>query len=262
MRYFTAFLFIVVAFSTFAQGSDEKLANLYYDRGEFDKAIPYFERIIENSSAEINFNRLYECYMQTDNNRDAEKLIKRQIKKSPYDYVVQTMLGTFYEETGRPEKAVDVYEEIISDLPASANSVIRLYKSFRAKNLNEYALKTLIKGDKMLKGTYPLQLQFADYYGATGDSEKMLDSYMELLENYPNYSNYVQNILGRQIDFSAEGKEYNYLKSNLLTRVQRNPNEATFSNMLVWLFVQTKSFGPALTQIIAIDKRENNKVFV
>lgn len=259
MRYLLGLILVFALGFAHAQNSDEKLANLYFDRGEYAKALPYFERIIESSSAKINFYRLLECYVQTDDKKEAEKLLKRQVSRARFDYEFPVMLGEFYENEGRPDKAEKVYDEMLDDLPASANSVIRMYQAFRAKNKNDYALKTLEKGQKILKNTYPLQLQFADYYGATGQTEKMLDAYLELLDLYPNYTNYVQNILSRQIEFVDENAEYTYLKSSLLERVQKDPNSSTYSSMLIWLFVQSKSFGPALNQVIAIDKRTNGQ---
>jgi tetratricopeptide (TPR) repeat protein len=259
MKLILSILLLTFSSLTFAQGSDEKLANLYFDRGEYEKALPYFERIFERSNAKINFNRLYECYMQTGDDRSAEKLIKKQISRYPFDFEYSVMLGQFYEDQKDSDKAAKIYDRMIDDLPASANSVLQMYNAFRSSGKNEYAYKTLVQGQKILKNTYPLQLQFADYYGATGQTEKMLDSYLELLDKYPNYVTYVQNLLSRQIEFDVTNKEYNYLKENLLVRVQRQPNNNTYSSMVIWLFVQTKSFSAALTQVIAMDKREHGQ---
>lgn len=259
MRQLSFILFLFISTLAFAQGSDEQLANLYFDRGEYAKAVTYFERVVERAPSKINIFRLVTCYEETDQLRDAEKLLKKQIDRYPFEYDFHIELGAFYTDHDEADKADKVYNQLIDDLPASANSVIRAYNAFRSKNLNEYAKETLDRGQKLLKNTYPLDLQYADFYGATGQTEKMFNAYLDLLDRYPNYTNYVQNILSRQIDFQEESATKDQLKSALLERVQRNPNNPTYGNMLTWFFIQSKQFSAALTQVIASDKRENGQ---
>jgi tetratricopeptide (TPR) repeat protein len=248
---------LLLSFQIFGQGNDAQLATAYYSRGEYEKAIIYCEKVYDGDPSKANFLRLLDCYNQTNALTEAEKLLKKQIKNHRFDYDYPVMLGQFYEENGQLEKANKVYDELIDELPNNASNVVSVFNSFRAEGKNDYALKTLEKGKKMLKDTYPLQLQFAELYGATGQTQKMMESYMDLLDKYPSYMNYVQNILGRQLDFSsADEKEYEYLKSVLLNKVQKEPDKTIYSEMLVWLFVQKKNFNAALMQVQALDRRE------
>ena len=257
MKYFLLFLVFILARPLFGQGNDDQLAAAYYSRGEYEKAIVYSEKVYDRDPSKINFLRLYDCYIQTKQINDAEKLLKKQLKNQRHDFDYPVMLGQFYEDNNQPEKAVKVYDGIIDDLPSNASTIINVYNVFRSKVKNDYALKTLEKGQKLLKGTYPLQLQFADFYGATGQMGKMMDEYIGLLDSYPTYPKYVQNILAHQVDFSASTKEYDYLKKVLLEKVQREPDNPTYNEMLIWLFVQNKSFNAALLQVQAQDRREN-----
>ncbi len=257
MKYFLLFLVFILARPLFGQGNDDQLAAAYYSRGEYQKALVYSEKVYDRDPSKINFLRLYDCFIQTKQINDAEKLLKKQLKNQRHDFDYPVMLGQFYEDNNQSEKAVKVYDGIIDDLPSNASTIINVYNVFRSKAKNDYALKTLEKGQKLLKGTYPLQLQFADFYGATGQMEKMMDEYIGLLDSYPSYSKYVQNILARQVDFSASTKEYDYLKKILLEKVQREPDNPTYNEMLIWLFVQNKSFNAALLQVQAQDRREN-----
>lgn len=257
MNRWLSILFFFLLFQVQAQGSDAQLANLYYSKGEFEKALPYYEKVFDRDASKINFLRLYQCYKETNSLRDAEKLLKKQVSNNRYDYEYPIILGEFYEETKETDKAQKIYQNIIDDLPANANSVVQVFNAFRAKNKNDYALLTLERGSKLLKNTYPLQIQYADYYGAVGQTEKMLDAYIDLINVYPNYLNYVQNVLARKIDFSVEeGKEYNYLKAAYLGKIQKNPDDAMSGNMLVWLFIQKRNFAAALTQVMAQDRRD------
>lgn len=258
MKYCILFLLILFSAPSFGQGNDEQLAQAYYSRQEYEKAVVYSEKVYDRDPSKANFLRLYDCYIQTKEASDAEKLLKKQIKNYKHDFEYPVLLGQFYEDNNDPSKAQKVYEDLVNDLPKNASVIVNIYNAFRTKGKNDFALQTLQNGKKILKNTYPLQLQFADLYGAMGETQKMMESYMDLLDNYPSYAKYVQNILARQIDFTAEeDKEYDYLKTVLLDKVQRQPEKGTYSDMLVWLFIQKKNFNAALIQVQALDRREN-----
>ncbi len=253
-------LLLFVSFPLLSQGNDPQLAEVYYARGEYEKAIPYCERVFDRDPSKINFLRLLDCYNQTDQLKDAEKLLKKQVNTMRFDYDYPVMLGQFYEDNNEPAKANKIYDKLIDDLPDNANAIINIYNAFRAKNKNDYALQTLEKGQKLLKTSYPFQIQFADLYGATGQTEKMMEAYIDLLDKYPSYISYAQNVLSRKIDFTDdESKEYNYLKTNLLSKIQKDPENITFNNMLIWLFIQKRNFNAALVQTEAMDRREGGE---
>lgn len=254
------FLLLLIASNAFSQGNDVQLAEAYYGRGEFEKAIPYCENVFELNATKANFLRLLDCYNQTKRLKDAEKLLKKQVSTARSDFDYPMLLGQFYEENGDPSKATKIYDNLIDDLPNNASTIVTIYNAFRTKDKNDYALKTIEKGQKLLKTTYPLQIQFADLYGATGQMEKMMDAYMDLLDKYPSYDSYVQNTLSRKIEFlEKDNLEYNYLKTALLTKVQKQPENIVYNNMLIWLFIQKKNFNAALVQVQALDRREEGQ---
>jgi tetratricopeptide (TPR) repeat protein len=240
-----------------AQGeTDQQLAQYYYANAEFAKARTYYEKIYDKEPSKFNFNRLYECLLQEKELKEAEKLIKRQISanRSEQEYVV--ILAQFYEDNQEAEKALKLYDNLIEELPADPSRVIGLYNAFRSKGKNDLALRALEKGRKLLKDGYPLNFQFAELYGASGQQDKMITEYLDLLDQNPGYSSSIQTVLSRQIDFGQEdSKDYTLLKSALLERIQKKPGETAYSEMLIWLFIQKKNFSAALTQTEALDRK-------
>lgn len=250
-------LFLFLSGLAFSQtATDVQLAQHYYSSGEFDKALMYYEKLYKSEPSKTYFSRLYECYLATNDVREAEKLIKKQwsIERNDLEYPV--MLGQLYEEQGETQKAEKIYDELIDDLPANPGQIIGLFNAFKGKGKNDLAFATISKGRNLLKGSYPLHFQFAEYYGATGQSKKMVDEYLDLLDYNANYQQTIQTVLSRQIDFSNTGSdEYRMLKEGLLVRVQKNPSNMSYSEMLIWFFIQSKDFSAALIQEQAIDKR-------
>lgn len=257
MKYFLVAYILFSSLFAYSQGeSDQQLALHYFSSGDFEKAKTYYARIYDNDPSKFNFNRYYECLTQTNELKEAEKVLKKQITANRSDLEYKVLLGQFYEQNKEPAKAQKLYEDLISDLDSDPNSVINLFNAFKSKNKNDLALQTIEKGRKLLKSSYPLHFQFAELYGATGQSEKMMNEYLDLLDFNTGYATTIQTVLTRQIDFSEEdSKEYSILRNALLERIQKKPNEPVYAEMLIWLLIQSRNFNSALVQAQALDKR-------
>ena len=254
------FLFINSFFLIAQEGSDQQLAQYYYANGEFGKAVSYYQRLFEKENSKLNFNRYYECLIKTENFKEAEKIIKKQIAENKTNYELKVMLGEFYDQTNAPEKATKLYEDLIDELIPNPSLIIQIYQAFKGKSKSDFAFKTLEKGRKILKDSYPLNLQFADYYYSLNQLDKMIVEYMDLLDSQSNYLEEIETTISRQIDFSKESDvTYDLIRQKLLERIQKKPNELVYSEMLIWLFIQKKNFNAALIQVQAIDKRENEQ---
>ncbi len=254
------FLFINSFFLIAQEGSDQQLAQYYYANGEFGKAVSYYQRLFEKENSKLNFNRYYECLIKTENFKEAEKIIKKQIAENKTNYELKVMLGEFYDQTNAPEKATKLYEDLIDELIPNPSLIIQIYQAFKGKGKSDFAFKTLEKGRKILKDSYPLNLQFADYYYSLNQLDKMIVEYMDLLDSQSNYLEEIETTISRQIDFSKESDvTYDLIRQKLLERIQKKPNELVYSEMLIWLFIQKKNFNAALIQVQAIDKRENEQ---
>ena len=256
------FLFLLlICYSPFLfsqEGTEQQLAQYYFSNGEFDKAVSYYERLYSKENSKVNFTRYYECLIKTENRKDAEKLLKKQIFQNKTNYEYKVQLGEFYEQGGDAEKANKMYDYLIDELSDNPTTVLEVYQAFKSKGKNDYAYKTLVKGRKALKNTYPLNIQFAELYALKGEIENMINEYLDLLDFQSNYEETIQDLLSKQIDFSQDSvAEYDILRQKLLVRIQKKPNETVYSEMLIWLFIQKKNFSAALIQVQALDKRED-----
>lgn len=247
-----------LSLTVLAQNTDKQLAQHYYSNAEFDKAVVYYERLYNNDNSKFNFNRYLECLTETGEDKKAEKMLKRAVNANKYDQFYSIFLAKFYEQRDQKSKADKIYENLIENLNPSSRNVIDLYNSFKAQSKNDMAYQTLLKGRKILKKSYPLNFQFAEYYGSIGEAEKMIDEYLDLIDYHPTYITSIQRILSAQIDFAKEeSKEYQLLKAALIGRTQKNPNDLNYTEMLTWLFVQRNNFASALVHVKAMDKRNS-----
>jgi tetratricopeptide (TPR) repeat protein len=260
MRTWIICFFILLGFSGFSQTeTDVQLAQYYYSNGEFDKAVIYYQSLYAKNPTKVYFLRYFDCLIKTKNRKDAEKILKKQINSNRKDVELKIMLGLFYEEDNNLKAADKIYNELIEDLPPIPNQIIELANLYVKKNKLDLALKSLSKGRKLLKDSYPLNVQFAEVYASTGDFDNMFKELINLLEISITNQSSVQNTLVRFVDFSnPESKEYQSLKSILLDKTQKNAENSVYAEMLIWFFIQSDNFSAAVTQSIALDKRMNS----
>lgn len=261
MKFLFGLLFIWISSFSFSQGeTDQQLAQHYYSNGDFEKAKMYYVKIYDKDPSKFNFNRYFDCLNQTGDLKEAEKVLKKQSSANRYDIEYKVLLGQFYEDTKETDKAQKIYSDLIDNLEPDPASIISLFNAFKSKGRNDLAFSTIEKGRKILRDTYPLHFQFAELYGARGQTEKMIGEYLDLLDFQSSYASTIQTVLAQQIDFtSSVSQEYDFLKSALLERIQKKPGESVYSEMLIWLFIQKKNFTGALVQIQAMDKRLNEQ---
>ncbi len=240
----------------FAQGTDEQLAFHYYNEGDCERAISYFEKFYTQKPTDEVFNKYKECLKKQGDDKAVIKLIEQQRGFYPRTFVFHVLLGFEYEQQGNTKKAEKIYEEIIDNLKGNSRDIIDVQKAFSKYGKYEYALRALEKGRKLIKGNYPLNIQFAEVYGELGRTEEMIDEYLGLLEYSSGMITSLQRVMPRMINFEDEDSpDFELLKNNLIKRIQKNPNETIYAEMLIWSFIQRKNFSAALVQAKGLDKR-------
>lgn len=249
------FSFFVITAAWSQTETDIQLAQHYYASGELDKALPYYEKIFNSSPTKVYFNRYFECLVATKDFKSAEKLLKKQINQNRYDYDFKIMLAQFYEDISETDKAEKSYKEIIDNLPENPAQIIAIYQVIASKQKFELAKTVLDKGKK-IASYYPFHFQYADLYAQMGKKKEMIGEYLDYLEIQPTMIESIEASLAARLDLSAsENADYIILKEQLLNRAQKTNSPVVFSELLIWMYTQSKNFDGAYTQVVAIDKR-------
>lgn len=236
--------------------SDDELANYYLNTGAYEKALLYFEKLYQNNPGTTYYNGLLTCYTKLEQYKDAEKLVKKQLKRfSSNTYYID--LGTIYEAQGDNTAAQKSYREAISKLSENQSTVIRTANEFIKRSKFDLAMDTYLMGRKILKDRYPFSYEIASLHGSMGNTKGMIKEYLDLIEFNPAYLQTVQNALGRSIDFEKNQDDVDLLRTELLSRVQKNNASTIYTEILTWLFIQQQDFNSAFTQLRALDKRLN-----
>lgn len=241
---------------TQAQYQDDfRLAEHYFKQGEFDKAADYYLKTYKKSKSLNHFDLYVKSLVSGKDYETAVKSLKKQIKKNPTRLTMLVQLGDVYWQMDDQKQAETTWDKVIDKLPESQHEIVPIAYKFTSLFQPEYALKAYEVGKLYVKGIQSYYLQIADLYGMVGDYGSMIDTYLELIEYNSGYLQTVQTYLNRNFDFTEDNENTRLLKQKLLQKVNKNPDEILYSEMLIWMNLQQSNFTGAFVQVKSLDRR-------
>ena len=243
-------------------GTDEQLAQQFYQNKEFDKALDYYEKLYNKKSPQEFYIPYLNCLLETKDFKKAEKIVKKQIKQNPDSPNFIVDLGTVYTGEEEPDKAKDTWEQAVKTIKTD-DQVFAVANAFLAVKQYDFAIASYLKGRKISQNNYPFNFELADVYHTKGDKIAMINEYLDALELQDSYIQSVQNALQISFGNEADSKQNEILKTELLKRISRSPDKTIFSELLIWMEIQQKDWEGAFVQAKALDKRkkeEGNRV--
>ncbi len=254
-------LTIVFHFSFLAQNStqDIRLANNYFISGEYEKSVMYFDKISQNPST---IKEIYNYYrlglLELNRFKDAEKLCKLVIKNSPEYLAYNIDLGVVYSQWEKPQKKEQQFTKAIGLIQSNTNysQVSSLGFAFEKIGELNYAISVYIAGNKFNQSNpYTYHQKLAYIYNKQGETQKMIDTFLELIKQSEGFMSVVQSGLFNAIDFTTNLKAKDLLRKSLLKQAQLNPRKIIYTELLAWFYTLESNYESALIQVRSIDKK-------
>ncbi|WP_422082240.1 tetratricopeptide repeat protein [Ulvibacterium sp.] len=247
------FLFICCISMT-AKAQDDFLAKQYFNDGDFEKAVIFYEKLVERHPRRTDYSEgLIACYQQLERYTDVETFLSPQIQAGNAYPTLYIELGYNYTIQDRNEEAVKYYEEALKKIEENPNFGYGIGFRFQKYALLDYALKAYTKAME-LNPKLDYNYQMARIYGEQGNIEKMYVSYLKLISEGKTSKSNVLRSIDDFITSDAENENNIKLKKILLQNAQKNP-DLLWNDLLSWLFVQQKQYGSAFRQEKAIYRR-------
>ncbi len=235
-------------------GQEDFLAKQYFNDGEFEKAVVFYEKLVERNPRRTDYSEgLVACYQQLERYEEAQNFLLAKVQESYAFPTFLIELGYNYTLREQSEQATNYYQKAIAKIEENPNFGYAIGYRFQKYALLDEAVAAYTKA-MALKPELNYDYQLARIYGEKGDIEKMYDSYLKLI--YEGKSSRA-NVLRSIDDFITEdGNNANNIKLRriLLQNAQKNP-DVLWNELLSWLFVQQKQYKVALSQEKAIYKR-------
>jgi tetratricopeptide (TPR) repeat protein len=244
-------LLLMAAPAARAQQQDLELARQYLNQGDYDKAESLYSKLIDEQRL---FNVVYPDYLKVllaqRNYKEAEKLVKKTIKRYQGSPNFEVDLGMVYKASGNKAAAAKQFDKLIEGL--KPESVITVASAFMQNELYDYAEKAYLRGRQITNDPMAYNRSLLALYMYRQKTENLVTEALNLLQADEKELGYVQNMLQNSL---REEKNLDALEKELILRVQQNPDKLAFNELLIWLYVQRRDFYGALLQARAVDKR-------
>lgn len=247
---------LIAASLLFAEdATDERLANQYFRDGQYEQALTLYEELFEENPTPVIYNNYLESLFALDEFRTARRVVEAQIEAHPDDIRYQVDLGWAYDRADQSRRARRQLDGLIDDLKADPDAVILLAMAFEARGYLGRAMDTFQEGRRILGDSHPLHLRIAELHERKGDYRAMMQEYLDYMTARPDDMDRVRGRIQDAIAHDPGFERNDALRAELLTRTQRDPEHAYYSEMLLWLSIQQQDFRLAFRQARALDRR-------
>jgi tetratricopeptide (TPR) repeat protein len=249
------FLLAIVTFLHFlAIGQESRLADIYYNDGEFEKAAVIYKALYEkNKGITIYFQKYTDCLISLRRFEEAEKSLNNEIKARPTDASLLITLGNMQSVMGEEEKSKKNFEEAVKKSSSDPTQTEAIARSFLSMGFNEYAAKVYENAQIKMNNPKFYSYSLAEIYRRIGDTDKMINNYLLSVETFANNLNYMKTIFERFLSL----EEIGILQTKLYEVIQKEPEQFLYYELLEWSMVYQKQYKKALRQARSLDRQLN-----
>lgn len=247
-------LILLAPLNSFAQDqTDIQLANEYLLNGEKQKAVEIFRELAKKN---INIPLVHNNYLNTlidlSQFKEAEDYVKKNLKREPTQITYQLDLGLIMLRAGEAQKADKYFKELIQEYNVNHGRIKAMSDYFMARSLFDYSILSLLESRNMLGNPNMYCLELATLYRVKGEKEKMTSEYLNYATQNVGNIQYIKNVLQALL---TKQDELETLETLLYEKVQKQPDEEVYIDLLIWVMLQQKNFYSAFVQARAFDKR-------
>ncbi len=246
----------VIRINPMQSQQDLKLAQQYYKNGEYEKALAVFEKLFEENSKNKYYYQQYLGTLVALKELDlAKQLIESQIAKEPSNPAYYVDLGNIYKQQDMDADAKTEFDKALQYISQDQMAARNVANTFTKIEEYDYAIATYEAARAANSNRPDLYIyEMAQVYSKKGDFDNTVKYYLEYTQFNPKNIQLVRNYFQRNL---KEEKQYDILQKQLYKRIQDQPDELLYPELLIWLFTQKKDFENAIIQVKALDKRFN-----
>ncbi len=255
MRFLSFFVVLFFPLLTLAQtNTDEQLAAQYFKAGEFDKAEVLYAKLYKKTNDDFFYRYHIDCLLKLENYAEAEKAVTKRLKKEG-DPVLLIQLGYVHKSSGDERKAQAAFAEALRAMPAVQRQIERMAEAFLEYKEPDLAISSYEKGRKLLNGLVGFYFELAEIHASRNKIDLLFNELLDAVGSDPDQVNRVRTMLLDVLADDPGDRKSEFLQENIIGRIQSNPDQIAYPELLIWHFEQRKEFRQALAQTKALDRR-------
>lgn len=230
-------------------------ARMYTDTKQYDKAAEIYDKIYkQNPSDQDAYRDYFHLLLTMKDFKKAEKILDEQMSIRKNYPLLFVDAGTLYLEQGKTKKAEAEFDKAILSMNGDDLITQRIANSFVAMGRDDYALRAYeYVTNNLLHNAYMYSGPMARLYAKQGDMYKALGA---LIEGGFNYQSGLEDIKSTLLEvIGTDQKKIQATQKALVKKINEQPENAYYPDLLTWIYTQKGDWEGALIQIEAIDAR-------
>lgn len=248
-------LWVLSAGLTWAQVSPTSggatLAEEYYKAGDFAKAANEYAKLLKTDVNWTKLSRYVYSLQKSNKTEDALKFLRKQQRSDEANRSYYELLsGQLATQQGDTTQAKVQFTAALQSSRSSISKLEKLAAAFSEVGESRWAIRTLETAREVSREQTAYSEELMTLYRSTGQTEKAIDEII-LTGKQPEKKETVLAALQGFINTKDEP----LVEKALYSKIQLEPNELSYNELLIWYFVQKQKFSRALLQEKATDKR-------
>lgn len=239
-----------------AQNSEEQLAAQFYQDKDYDKAVDIYKKLYKkNWNSVYIYENYLNCLIKLEDQKGALEIVNFAAKKSDNNLTFQVDEAYIYQVFGNKNKSEALSNTIISQVAKRPQLPVIVSQYFLKRDMNSSAL-VLLQTAIASQGVAAYWQFYLPLLVKENDLEKTINLGLNVLLESPEHLDDIYTSFSQAV---KSDKDDDYLRVQILSFAQKNPNKEVFTLLLLKHFVTTKKYGAAVKQAIALDKRTNGE---
>lgn len=251
IRSIAVVMLLLLTCLAWGQEGGATLAEEYYKAGEFEKAANEYSRLLKGDVTWTRLSRYVGSLQRTNKTDDALKYLRKQQRSDetnkPY---YELLIGQIAAQQGDTVTANTQYTAAVQHSKSNTTRLEKIATAFSESGEARWAIRALETAREVSREQTAYSEDLMALYRATGQTQKAIDETI-LTSKQPDKKEKVIATLQSFINT----KEEPLVESALYAKIQQEPGELAYNELLVWFFVQKQKFSRALLQEKATDKR-------
>jgi len=229
-------------------------ARMYTEQKDFSKAAEIYAKLYERGPLTPNvYDEYLNVLLQGSKTKDAEKLVEQQLRIKPNDPMIVIDLGRVYQAAGKSKKAEEQFDKAVQMINGDDILTTKMANTFTGLKQEAYAIKAYERAIEIIRNPYFYSIPLARLYAKTGNIEQAVNTMLSVgpmqMPGVEDTKSALLELLG------SEQKNLQLAQKALIKRINEQPENSWFVEILTWLYTQKDDWDGALIQVQALDER-------
>ncbi len=247
-------IFIFCSGELIAQSDPITQARVYTDQKDYAKAIEIYKKLYEQSPLDGDvYSEYLDALITAKEYKDAESLVNKQMSIKRQDPLLFIDLGKVYIAANKAKKAEEQFDKAVQFVSGDDLLTTHIANIFTNLNQIKYAIQTYERAREILRNPYLYGSPLARLYAKNGEIEKAINAQLDggqvQIGGIEDTKATMLELLGN------DPKKLQQAQKALIKRINDQPENNYYSELLTWLYTQKDDWEGALIQIQALDER-------